>query len=182
MSAMGHPPGVRKWWPETDTRHPARVKGHGREAHCVGYLGQREKQEMRPSLQFPWFTQKLVYILPWRSYVGCLRTNTMSDNEAYRIYVEHKGFILHIRSLFTQMGGSQLSLSLKRHSMMFLSSCHIPRLKWLHKGFISISSKQVLSKVITISCTVWVFVKYFHPWCGIYCVAGAGRRLNYLSI
>ena len=71
-------------------------------------------------------------------------------------YVEHKGFILHIRSLFTQMGGSQLSLSLKRHSMMFLSPCHIPRLKWLHKGFISISSKQVFSSHRTISCTMGI--------------------------
>ena len=132
MSAMGHTPGVRKWWPETDTRHPARVKGHGREAHCVGYLGQREKQEMRPSLQFPWFTEKLIYFPPWRSYVivGCLRTNTMSDNEAYRICRTQGFYFTHQEPFHSDGWVPTFSLTQKTLNDVPLTMSH-PQIKMI---------------------------------------------------
>ena len=122
------------------------------------------------------------YILPWRSYVivGCLRTNMLSDNEAYRICRTQGFYFTHQEPFHSDGWVPTFSLTQKTLNDVPLIMSH-PQIKMIAQR-VHFYIKQTTFKASSQSHVLWAFAKYFHPWCGIYCVAGAGRRLNYLSI
>ena len=64
VSAMGHTFCVRKWWPETDTRHPARVKGTWERSPLCGIFGAVGERNETPA-SVPMIHTQNSYILPW---------------------------------------------------------------------------------------------------------------------